>query len=733
MPGDQTFNNLTVNSGTFNGGMTTTGTHLVTGTATVNNLNVSGVASYTSMSLPGTLSVTGNSTLGNVSMSGTVSSTGNVSVSGLTSLINVSASGTVSSTGNVVVRGNLQKVISDSLTEIWYNDAVTPVLKKYKIVHKPTNSTITEWNSLSNDLIISTRLSTWDTLVILDPLKVDYGSLIKQFEDFTRRMLIQMDENGNIIPDLATDLGTHSQDYKTWTFTLQSGIKYEDNTTVTAADIKYSVSRYFDPGVSQTAFPIQSLLDLNGMTYKGPYNADQSNVAAFDNAVTVDTQANSITFLFKDAQTNPLRSIYNSYIIPIPQASDSPSRYWRSGQTAADRNNPISCGPYKITSVDSKGLVYEKNTYWSAAKDPYRTQAFTKIFYIPFMSTQLLNAALENDIIPNLSILNGVYGVPTKSTTASGFPGRYLGISNYKQRYPDNVGDVGDSIFATMLSFNLGNITDYNARAAIFWGTNIKSYIDKAGGSDLQKLQDSLGNATLYPDYQPTSNNINDPRYSQTSNAAVATYYLNQLQSSNLALYTRMTTTGLNLLEYTGIVGGYDGMVASLKSVGIILNVTTKTKAEVFGPDSDPSNTGRYGTLVENPKWDLFSLSFGDYTVLDFTNYMLNFVNIQNDVNGAGFSPGFVVSPHNPVTKDAIIMDPNHQSLVDKITQAKTETNAVTKQALITEAMNICMDNYFIILPINIRYYTVEGTLISGSQISGDGLGANNKKTRYIC
>jgi len=74
MPGSATFNNLTVN-GAFNGGMTTTGTHVVTGTADVNNLNVTGTASLQNMSvtnliLPGTLSVTGASTLGNVSVNG---------------------------------------------------------------------------------------------------------------------------------------------------------------------------------------------------------------------------------------------------------------------------------------------------------------------------------------------------------------------------------------------------------------------------------------------------------------------------------------------------------------------------------------------------------------------------------------------------------------------------------------------------------------------------------------
>ena len=60
MPGDATFNNLTVNNAHFNGGMTTTGTHVVTGTATVNNLSVSGTLSIPSADVSVTnLTVTG--------------------------------------------------------------------------------------------------------------------------------------------------------------------------------------------------------------------------------------------------------------------------------------------------------------------------------------------------------------------------------------------------------------------------------------------------------------------------------------------------------------------------------------------------------------------------------------------------------------------------------------------------------------------------------------------------
>ncbi|MER6171086.1 ABC transporter substrate-binding protein [Streptosporangium sp. NPDC001681] len=40
-----------------------------------------------------------------------------------------------------------------------------------------------------------------------------------------------------IVPDLATDLGTPSEGGKAWTFTLKEGVKYEDGTPIRAQDI----------------------------------------------------------------------------------------------------------------------------------------------------------------------------------------------------------------------------------------------------------------------------------------------------------------------------------------------------------------------------------------------------------------------------------------------------------------------------------------------------------------
>ncbi|RAG64151.1 ABC transporter substrate-binding protein, partial [Burkholderia multivorans] len=49
---------------------------------------------------------------------------------------------------------------------------------------------------------------------------------------------IQPDKPGKVVPDLATDTGTVSNDGKTWTFTLKDGLKYENGQPITTQDIK---------------------------------------------------------------------------------------------------------------------------------------------------------------------------------------------------------------------------------------------------------------------------------------------------------------------------------------------------------------------------------------------------------------------------------------------------------------------------------------------------------------
>ena len=52
-------------------------------------------------------------------------------------------------------------------------------------------------------------------------------------------------EGVTIVPDMATDIGTASDDVKSWSFTLRDGLTWQDGSPVTCEDVAYGVSRTF--------------------------------------------------------------------------------------------------------------------------------------------------------------------------------------------------------------------------------------------------------------------------------------------------------------------------------------------------------------------------------------------------------------------------------------------------------------------------------------------------------
>jgi peptide/nickel transport system substrate-binding protein len=73
-----------------------------------------------------------------------------------------------------------------------------------------------------------------------------------------------------LVPDLATDMGTVSSDGLTWTFHIKSGIKFENGTVVTSQDVKYGIERTYDRTVAANGPTYYQAL-LTDPKYPGPY------------------------------------------------------------------------------------------------------------------------------------------------------------------------------------------------------------------------------------------------------------------------------------------------------------------------------------------------------------------------------------------------------------------------------------------------------------------------------
>ena len=73
-----------------------------------------------------------------------------------------------------------------------------------------------------------------------------------------------------LVPDLATDTGRPNPDFTSWTFTIRSGVRFENGTEVTAADVAYGIKRSLDRKDFPLGAPYSTQYFLDGDTYHGP-------------------------------------------------------------------------------------------------------------------------------------------------------------------------------------------------------------------------------------------------------------------------------------------------------------------------------------------------------------------------------------------------------------------------------------------------------------------------------
>jgi len=94
----------------------------------------------------------------------------------------------------------------------------------------------------------------------LDPLKVGvYDTAAEMAAALIFDTLTSLDDKGVAVPKLALSW-THSDDFKTWTFKLRSGVKFHDGTPFNAQAVAWNIARQKDPNNHcRCAFYIQNI------------------------------------------------------------------------------------------------------------------------------------------------------------------------------------------------------------------------------------------------------------------------------------------------------------------------------------------------------------------------------------------------------------------------------------------------------------------------------------------
>ncbi len=150
--------------------------------------------------------------------------------------------------------------------------------------------------------------------------------------------LVALDDKGQPVPKLSTSW-THSDDYKTWTFKLRSGVKFQDGTPFNAQAVKENFDRQKDPANKcRCAFYIAFIHDVQA--------PDESTVVYNLN----DPSVNLPALLTIQSSNNVVQS---------PTA-------WKTKGDDYNRN-PVGTGPYILKSwTAGDRMVLERNPdYWN--------------------------------------------------------------------------------------------------------------------------------------------------------------------------------------------------------------------------------------------------------------------------------------------------------------------------------------------------------------------------------
>ncbi len=159
-----------------------------------------------------------------------------------------------------------------------------------------------------------------------------------------------------VVPDLATDLGTPSEDGLSWTFTLKEGVRFEDGTPITSADVKFGVSRAWDPELGIGSPYARQVIDAPE-GYEGPYRSGPLE--------TIETpDERTIVFHLKEPFPEFGAVVAQNTFVPFPEGTGAGDEFI---------NDIIASGPYELESYQpGSSIKLVRNEEWDPDTDDVR-------------------------------------------------------------------------------------------------------------------------------------------------------------------------------------------------------------------------------------------------------------------------------------------------------------------------------------------------------------------------
>jgi peptide/nickel transport system substrate-binding protein len=196
-------------------------------------------------------------------------------------------------------------------------------------------------------------IHSWDPATASDP-----------FMDNVRRLYLRTlmahpqgrnVEGHGLVPDLASAPPAVSPDATAYTFTLREGVKFEDGTPVTAADVKHGIERSLSQGVPSG---LVELLDPNGTLAQAREDGKTATLPSIE-------VPGPDTIIFRLAGP----SAEFSQLLAAPATAPVPRGKSESGYGS----RPVATGPYRFAEEASgRRLALVRNPHWNPGTDPAR-------------------------------------------------------------------------------------------------------------------------------------------------------------------------------------------------------------------------------------------------------------------------------------------------------------------------------------------------------------------------
>ncbi|MEU7531490.1 ABC transporter substrate-binding protein [Saccharothrix sp. NPDC042600] len=187
-------------------------------------------------------------------------------------------------------------------------------------------------------------------------------------------------EPAKVVPDLA-DTGKTDDGGKTWTFTLQEGLKFSDGTPITSEDVKWGVQRSFAPAFSGGLGYHKQLIE-GGDGYRGPFEG-----AELKGVETPD--ARTIKFTLVRPYGDWPWVVSTPAFAPVPKGKGAEADY---------TEHPVASGPYQLAKYQ-KGVEARltRNPNWDAAKDTVRAALPDEIVFQLGQDASVISQRLAAD------------------------------------------------------------------------------------------------------------------------------------------------------------------------------------------------------------------------------------------------------------------------------------------------------------------------------------------------